>query len=122
MSSIAFPFDLFIVISPVEYIKGLPAPSVDKELTFPSPLSVAKVAQETPVEEISKFFPIIVPPKVEWSPLAEPKPVDIIFVPDIIIFSLFVSQTAFAPFAEVEIVLSVIVVSPPWTKTAAFTP
>ena len=46
-------------MSPVEYIKGLPAPSVDKvhpvQETTPSPLSVANVAQEPPVEDIVTF-------------------------------------------------------------------
>ena len=54
------------VISPVEYIKGLPAPPVDKvhpvQETVPSPLSVAKVAQEPPVEEITTFVAVITPP------------------------------------------------------------
>ena len=43
------------VISPVEYIKWLPAPSVVKvhlaQEIVPSPLSVAKVAHDPPVED-----------------------------------------------------------------------
>lgn len=42
-------------------------------------------------------------------------------VPDIVAVPLFMAQTAFAPFAAVEIVPSVIITPPSWTKIAAFT-
>ena len=123
---VAVPFVLLTDISPVEYIKGLPAPPVVKvhsvQVTFPSPLSVAKVAHEPPEVVISTFEAVIEPPKVEWSPLADPEAVDVIFVPDIFTFPLLVAHTAFAPFADVAIVPPVIVKSPPWTNTAALTP
>ena len=123
---VAVPFVLLIDISPVEYIKGLPAPPVFKvhsvHVTFPSPLSVAKVAHEPPDVVISTFEAVIEPPKVEWSPLADPDAVDVIFVSVILTVPLLVAHTAFAPFADVWIVPPVIVNSPPCTKTAAFTP
>ena len=80
---------------------------------------MAKVAHEPPEVVISTFEAVIEPPKVEWSPLADPEAVDVIFVPDIFTFPLLVAHTAFAPFADVAIVPPVIVKSPPWTNTAA---
>ena len=59
----AVPVVLIIVISPVEYIKGLPAPPVDKvqsvQGTVTSPQSAAKVAHEPPIVEI---VAVIIPP------------------------------------------------------------
>ena len=120
------PLVLLIVISPVEYIIGLPAPSVDKshsvQVTFPSPLSVAKVAHDPPFVDIVTLDADIEPPKVAWSPLAEPEEVDVMVASEIATVPLFVATIAFAPFADVEIVPPIIVTPPPWTKTAAFTP
>ena len=84
--------------------------------------SVAKVAHEVPVDEIEISEAKIEPPNVECNPLAEDEPVEVIFVPDIDTLPLLVTQIAFAPFAPVVFVPSVIITSPPWTKTAAFTP
>ena len=62
----AVPVELVTLIVPVEYINGLPAPLVDKiqleHETVPSPLSVANVAQDPPVEEIVILFALILPP------------------------------------------------------------
>ena len=62
----AVPVELVTLIVPVEYINGLPAPPVDKiqleHETVPSPLSVANVAQDPPVEEIVMLFAVILPP------------------------------------------------------------
>ena len=62
----AFPVDSSIVISPVEYITGEPAPDVDNvhlvQETVPSPLSVASEAHDPPVVEIMTFVPVILPP------------------------------------------------------------
>ncbi len=53
---------------------------------------------------------------------AQEPPVEVIVVPEIVTFALFVAQRQFAPFAFVVIEPPVISTSPPWTKTAAFTP
>ena len=82
-------------------------------LTSPSPLSVAKVAHEPPVDVILTFVAVIEPPYVECNPLAEEEPVEDIVVPSIVTFPLFVAHKAFAPFAFVVIVPSVIANSPP---------
>ena len=62
----ASPVDWSIVISPVEYMTGEPAPAVDNvhlvHETVPSPLSVASEAHDPPVVEIVTFVPVIVPP------------------------------------------------------------
>ena len=63
---VAVPSVLSTVISPVEYIKGLPAPLVLKvhsvQETTPSPLSVAKLAQDPPSEDIVTLLAVILPP------------------------------------------------------------
>ena len=85
----AVPFVFETVIFPVEYINGLPDPSVDKvhpvQETVPSPLSVANVAQEPPVEEIVTFVAVITPPYVACNRLNEELPVEVMVVPDIVI-------------------------------------
>ena len=91
-------------------------------MTVPSPLSVAKVAHEPPVDEIWTLVAVIDPPYVACKPLAEDSPVEVIVVPDIVTLPLFVAHIAFAPFADVVIVPPVISTSPPWTNTAALTP
>ena len=122
----AVPVVLVTVISPVEYIKGLPEPPVDKvqpvHETVPSPLSVAKVAQDPPVDETVTFVAVIVPPYVACNPLAEALPVEVTVVPDIVTFPPFVATKAFPPLALVDILPPVIVNPPPWTNTAAFIP
>ena len=60
--------------------------------TVPSPLSVAKVAQEPPVEEIETPVAVIDPPYVACNPLAEESPVDLIVVPEMVTFPLFVAH------------------------------
>ena len=71
------------------------------------------MAQEPPFVEISTLDAEILPPKVEWSPLAEPEAVDVIIVPEIVTVPLLVAHIAFEPFADVVIVPPVIVDSPP---------
>ena len=98
-------------------MRGLPAPAVDNlhsvQVTVPSPLSVAKFAQETPTDEISTLTPSICPPYVACNPLPEDSAVEIIFVPDIVTFPLFVAHIAFPPLALVVIFPPVIETSPP---------
>ena len=98
-------------------MRGLPAPVVDnwhpEQVTTPSPLSVAKFAQEAPVDEISTLTALICPPYVACNPLPEETAVETIFVPDIVTFPLFVAHIAFPPFAFVVIVPPVIETSPP---------
>ena len=93
-----------------------------EHVTVPSPLSVAKVAQEPPVDEISTLEASIFPPYVACNPLPEDSAVDSIFVSEIETVPPLVAHKAFAPFAFVVIVPPVIVNPPPLTKTAAFTP
>ena len=120
------PVVLETVISPVEYIKGLPEPAVDKvhpvQVTVPSPLSVAKVAQEPPVEEIVTSVAVILPPYVACNPLAEEPPVEVIVVPEIVTVPSFVATKAFDTLALLVIVPPVMVNSPPCTNMAAFRP
>ena len=72
--------------------------------TVPSPLSVAKVAQEPPFVLILTLLASILPPKVACNPLAEPEEVEVISVPVILTFPLLVATIAFAPLAAVVIV------------------
>ena len=62
----AVPVVPVTVLSPVEYIKGLPVPPVDKvqsvQETVTSPQSAAKVAHEPPIIEIVTSIAVIIPP------------------------------------------------------------
>ena len=90
--------------------------------TVPSPLSVDKVALDSPLIEISILEAIIVPLYVACKPLAEPASIDVIVVPDIFTIPEFVAQIELTPFALFVITPPVILTSPPLTKTTAFTP
>ena len=63
------------------------------QVTVPSPLSVAKVAHDPPVDDIVTSDAVIVPPYVACKPLADDEPVEVIFVPDIVTAPLFVFQS-----------------------------
>ena len=90
--------------------------------TVPSPRSVAKVAQDPPVDDITTLVAVMVPPYVACNPLADLLPVEVIEVPEMVTVPLFVATIALAPFPLVFILLPVIVNPPPFTKIAAFTP
>ena len=71
--------------------------------TVPSPLSVANVAQEPPVEEIVTFVAVITPSYVACNPLAEELPVEVMVVPDIVTVPPFVATKAFDTLALLDI-------------------
>lgn len=66
LSTSILPFVFSMLISPVEYITGEPAPFVESTeflaITVPSPLSVASVAQLPPSVEIVTLSASIYPP------------------------------------------------------------